>query len=267
MYIKCRGLVIKQADSGEKGKLLTILTENKGVIYAKAAGGKNISAGYFRCCQLFTYSEFHFYSGYTPGSLTILDAVYHRSFFDLSKNIENFALASYCAELCKISMIGNSEDAEVLRLLLNTFHTIEQDSYLHDHIKAVFEIRLGALLGLAPYIEECDCCGIALPNEDVATYFDVDTSCVRCKNCTMLAKSRGPVIHMPAAVYRSVLHVLNADKHDIFKFKTDGSTLEIFSLISEKYLLRCLEYEPKSLPLYKSFKSIPLEEDKNDDSV
>ena len=255
MYIKCRGLVIKQSDSGEKGKILTILTENKGVIYAKAAGGKNISAGYFRCCQLFTYSEFHFYSGYNPGILTILDAVYYRSFFELSKDIEHFALASYCAELCKISFVGSSEDSELLRLLLNTFHTIEKDDYPHDHIKAAFEIRLGTLLGIAPYIDECDCCGADLPREDVLTYFDVETSCVRCEKCLPSVKTRGPVIHVPAAVYRSMLYVINADKYNLFNFKTDDTTLEIFAELSEKYLLRRLEYEPKSLPLYKSFKT------------
>lgn len=254
MYIKCRGLVIKQSDTGEKGKILTILTENKGVIYAKAAGGKNISAGYFRCCQLFTYSEFHLYSGYNPGVLTILDAVYYRSFFELSKDIEHFALASYCAELCKISFIGSSEDKEILRLLLNTFHIIEKEDYPHDHIKAVFEIRLGSLLGLAPYIDECDSCGVDLPNADILTYFDVEACCVRCENCLSSVKSRGPIIHIPAAVYRSLLYVINADKYNLFSFKTDNSTLEIFAELSEKYILRRLEYEPKSLPLYKSFR-------------
>ncbi|MBE6678371.1 MAG: DNA repair protein RecO [Ruminococcaceae bacterium] len=256
MYIKCRGLVIKQSDSGEKGKVLTILTENKGVIYAKAAGGKNVSAGYFRCCQLFTYSEFHLYSGYNPGVLTILDAVYYRSFFELSKDIEHFALASYCAELCKLSFVGNSDDNEILRLLLNTFHTIEKEDYPHDHIKAVFEIRLGTLLGVAPYIAECDTCGKDLPSEDALTYFDVDTSCVRCEKCVPLTESRGPIIHIPAAVYRSILYVINADKYNLFTFKTDDTTLEIFAEVSEKYLLRRLEYQPKSLPLYKSFKGI-----------
>lgn len=254
MYIKCRGLVIKQTDSGEKGKILTILTENKGVIYAKAAGGKNISAGYFRCCQLFTYSEFHFHSGHNPSYFTILDAVYYRSFFALSKDIEHFALASYCAELCKVSLIGSSEDKELLRLLLNTFHTIEGTEYPHDHIKAVFEVRLGTLLGFEPYLGECDNCGKDLPSEDMLTYFDVEQSCVRCERCKKTMGQSLTTYHMPAAVYRSFLHAVNASKDDIFKFKTDEDTLCIFSEISEKYILRRLEYEPKSLPLYKSFK-------------
>lgn len=267
MYIKCRGLVIKQSDSGEKGKILTILTENRGVIYAKAAGGKNIGAGYFRCCQLFTYSEFHFYSGYNPGVLTILDAVYNRSFFELSKDIERFSLASYCAELCKISLVGNSDDTEVFRLLLNTFHTLEKEDYPLDHIKAVFEVRLGALLGIAPYINECDCCGKNLPSDETFTYFDIDTSCVRCGACKLKIKSRGPVLLMPAGVYRSMLFVINAEKHNIFKFKTDEDTLNIFADISEKYLLRRLEYEPKSLPLYKSFKYACLPKGQEDEQI
>lgn len=253
MYIKCRGLVIKQADSGEKGKLLTILTENKGVIYAKAAGGKNVGAGYFRCCQLFTYSEFRLYSGYNPGVLTILDAVYNRSFFELSKDIEHFALASYCAELCKVSMIGGAEDAEIFRLLLNTFYSIEKESFPHDHIKAVFELRLGALLGYAPYISECDNCGISLPCNEALTYFDIDACCVRCGNCIKQSGSKA-LFHVSAAVYRALLFVLNADKQSIFNFKTDEVTLSAFSELCEKYILRRLEYQPKSLPLYKSFK-------------
>lgn len=254
MYIKCRGIIIKQSDTGEKGKILTILTDNKGVIYAKAAGGKNVGASYFRCVQLFTYCEFHMYSGHNPGFLTILDALYIRSFFDLSKDIQNFALAAYCAELCKISFVGGSEDKKLLQLLLNTFHTIEKNSYPHDHIKAVFEIRLGALLGFAPLLDECDSCGVCLPCEETATYFDVEQCSIRCGNCVKRSKADSGVYHMPAAVYRSFLHSLAADKDKLFSFKTDNDTLKVFAKLSEQYILRRLEYEPKALPLYKSFK-------------
>lgn len=254
MYIKCRGLIIKQADSGEKGKLLTILTENRGVVYAKAAGGKNVGASYFRCVQLFTYCEFHFYSGYNPGVLTILDALYIRSFFDISKDIERFALASYCAELCKISLVGGEEDGQLLKLLLNTFHTIEKIEHPLDHIKAVYETRLCSLLGYTPLLEECDCCGTPLPDEERDTYFDIEQCCVRCDRCVPKAETKGPVIRMPAAVYRSVLHTIVCEKDALFNFRTDEETLGVFTEISEKNVLRRLEYEPKSLPLYKSFR-------------
>lgn len=254
MYIKCRGLIIKQTDSGEKGKILTILTENRGVVHAKAAGGKNVGASYFRCVQLFTYCEFHFYSGYNPRVLTILDALYIRSFFELSKDVERFSLASYCAELCKISLVGSEEDEQLLKLLLNTFHTIEKEDYDLDHVKAVYETRLCSLLGYTPLLDECDCCGIPLPKEDVGTYFDVEQCSVRCENCIAAVESSGPVVPMPAAVYRSFLHTIVCEKDALFKFRTDKETLDIFSEISEKNVLRRLEYEPKSLPLYKSFK-------------
>ncbi len=253
MYIKCRGIVIKQTDSGEKGKMLTILTEKNGVIYAKATGGKNVGAGYFRCCQLFTFSEFHIYTGQTPGALTILDAVYIRSFFNLSADIVKYSLASYVAEIAKISLIGSAEDKEVIRLLLNTFHVIENGDHPYDHIKAVYEIRLGTVLGFEPYLSECDCCGMDLPSEQSLTFFDVENSCVRCENCIKHADSPGPIMHVPAYVYRSMLHVIRSDKDGIFNFKTDEETLKTFAEISEKYILRRLEYEPKSLPLYKSF--------------
>ncbi len=254
MYIKCRGLIIKQTDSGEKGKILTILTENRGVVYAKATGGKNVGASYFRCVQLFTYCEFHFHSGYNPRVLTILDALYIRSFFELSKDVESFSLASYCAELCKISLVGGEEDKEVLKLLLNTFHTLEKEKYPLDHIKAVYETRLCVLLGFAPYLEECDCCGLSLPNEELATFFDIEQGCVRCEACVAKTESKGAVVQMPAAVYRSMLHTVICEKDALFKFRTDEETLCVFSAISEKNVLCRLEYEPKSLPLYKSFK-------------
>ena len=254
MYIKCKGLIIKETDTGEKGKLLTILTNNKGVIYAKAAGGKNVGASYFRCVQLFTYCEFHMYSGHNPGYLTILDALYIRSFFNLSKDIQNFALAAYCAELCKISFIGGSEDSKLLQLLLNTFHTIESDTYPRDHIKAVFEMRLAGLLGFAPLLDECDCCGKPLPSEDTETNFDIEQCSVRCKECHARQEDKHSTFHISAAVYRSILHSLAAEKDKLFSFKTDEDTLRMFSKISEQYILRRLEYEPKALPLYKSFK-------------
>lgn len=255
MYVKCKGLIIKETDTGEKGKLLTILTSNKGVIYAKAAGGKNVGASYFRCVQLFTYCEFHMYSGHNPGYLTILDALYIRSFFNLSKDIQNFALAAYCAELCKISFVGGSEDSKLLQLLLNTFHTIEGNQYPRDHVKAAFEMRLAGLLGFAPLIDECDCCGKSLPSEDTETFFDIEQCSVRCKECCAASETTANLYRIPAAVYRSILHSLAADKDKLFSFKTDEDTLRLFAKISERYILDRLEYEPKALPLYKSFKT------------
>jgi len=253
MYLKCKGIIIKETSSGEKGKILTILTADKGVITAAAAGGKNVGASYFRCVQLFTYCEFHMYSGHRPGLLTVLDALYIRSFFDLSRDIEHFALASYCAELCKISLTGMAEDEHLLKLLLNTFHVIVQDALPHDHVKAVFELRLGALLGFEPLLDGCDGCGLPLPSEDNDSFFDIDTCSLRCGDCVPKQESAGPVLPMSAALYRSVLHAVTASDNALFMFKTDEETLQTLAGLCEKYILRRLEYEPKSLPLYKSF--------------
>ncbi len=251
MYIKSRGIVIKESDSGEKGKLLTILTEDRGIVRAKAAGGKNVRASYFRCVQLFTYSEFQFCIG-ASGMLTVVDAVYIRSFFDLSKNIEYFALASYFTEICKASIVGDATDREIVGLLLNSFHTLIKGTMPPDHVKAVYEMRLACLLGYAPCLLECDCCGKALPQEGAKTYFDNESCSVRCADC--VAASGAVVTELSTAVFRSLLHSVVADKNSLFSFRTDEQTLKDFSSLAEKYILRRLEIQPKSLPLYKSFR-------------
>lgn len=251
MYIKSRGIVIKQSDSGEKGKLLTILTEDRGVVRAKAAGGKNVRASYFRCVQLFTYCEFQFCVG-AGGMLTVTDAVYIRSFFDLSQNIEYFALASYFTEICKASIVGDATDKEIVALLLNSFHTLIKGTMSPDHIKAVYEFRLACLLGYAPSLLECDCCGKALPSKENKTFFDNENCSVRCEDCA--AMQGDGLAEVSAAVYRSMLHSAVSEKNSLFSFKTDEKTLSEFSALAEKYILRRLEIQPKSLPLYKSFR-------------
>ncbi len=248
MYFKSRGIVIKQSDSGEKGKLLTILTEDRGVVHAKASGGKNIAASYFRCVQLFTYSEFQFSSS-ASGLLTITDAVYLQSFFDLSKDIERFALASYFTEICRASIVGDSADKEIVALLLNSFYTLTKGILPPDHIKAVYELRLACLLGYAPSLLECDSCGCSVPAKGIKTYFDNESCSVRCESCV----TGGGVTEISAAVYRSMLHSVVSEKKSLFSFRTDEETLEQFSSLTEKYILRRLEIHPKSLPLYKSF--------------
>ncbi len=253
MYIKSRGIVIKQSDSGEKGKLLTILTEDRGVVRAKAAGGKNVKASYFRCVQLFTYCEFQFCTSANGGMLTVVDAVYIRSFFDLSQDIERFALASYCTEICKASIVGDATDKEIVALLLNTFHTLVKGSLPTLHVKAVYEIRLACLLGYAPSLLECDACGKPLPKEESKTFFDNESCSVCCEDCVSDGAKLG-VTEMSAAVYRSVLHSVVSEKNSLFSFRTDEKTLAEFSELTEKYILRRLEFQPKSLPLYKSFR-------------
>ncbi len=250
MYIKSRGIVIKEADSGEKGKLLTILTEDRGVVYAKAAGGKNIRASYFRCVQLFTYSEFQFCVS-AAGYLTIVDAVFLRSYFDISKSIEGFALASYCVEICKSSVVGDASDKDIVHLLINAFQSIIKGALPLDHIKAVYEIRLAALIGYEPTLTECGFCGRLMPRADDRIYFDFDEGSLCCSEC--VTNSSSDCVEITKSVYLSVLHSITHEEKGLFAFKTDADTLREFGKLCEKYILRRLEFNPKSLPLYKSF--------------
>ncbi len=250
MYSKSRGIVIKEHDSGEKGKLLTILTEDRGLVYAKAAGGKNVKASYFRCVQLFTYSEFQFCTS-ASGYLTIVDAVFIRSYFDMSKSIEGFSLASYFTEICKPSIVGDTSDKDIVHLLVNAFQNIVKGALPLDHIKAVYEMRLASLIGYEPSLTECGFCGCTVPAAEKKIYFNFDEGSVCCDKCAI----HNPLdtVELTRPVYLSILHSVTSDEKGLFAFKTDGETSKEFGKLCEKYILRRLEFSPKALPLYKSF--------------
>ena len=92
MQVQTTGIVIRVKPYGERDKLITVLTADRGVITVSAKGALKLTASFSRCTQLYAYSNLTLYE--KNGFYTLLEGGLIASFFSLSENLDCFALAA-----------------------------------------------------------------------------------------------------------------------------------------------------------------------------
>ena len=137
MTIKTKAIVLKHNFLSEEDKMLFLLSENYGLIEAKARGVKRLKSPLLNSTEDCCYSDFCLFagkSGYIINSADKLD-----NFYGLRNDIEKISLANYFGELTYY-LTPTAENAEVfLRLLCNTFYLLANDKRPVDFMKPVYE--------------------------------------------------------------------------------------------------------------------------------
>ena len=113
MEFTATGVVIREKDSGENDKIITVLTKEHGKVTALARGIKKLGSKNNSGCQLFAYSEYDFSE--KNGSITVKRAVLKDVFFGIRHDIERLALACYFADIINGITYENNTDDGILR--------------------------------------------------------------------------------------------------------------------------------------------------------
>lgn len=242
--IKTRGLIIRASDYGETARILSIFTEDLGIISATVYGAHSKKKGLGASSRIFTYSEFLL--SYSKGKYRADEIKTKEGFFPLSEDIVKLSLSVYLADLAYSSVGPENKDSGVLRLLLNTIYAICYGEVDLDVAKTVYEFRLAKEGGYMPYLDECVSCGEDT-YEDI--YFDISSGGIVCEKCRKPGS-----IKLTKAQYDALKYIFSADDKKIFSFEAKGGVFDSLSALSEKYILNHLEQNFKSLEYYKKIK-------------
>lgn len=238
MNRKINGVVLRETPNGEKGKLLSVLTRDEGVITISATGAKNISSSYLKSVQLFAYSAFTVYE--KGGRRTLTEAELIDGFYTLRNDIETLSLASYIAETALIAAVP--ADDGILRLVLNCFFALTQKKAEVKTVKAVYEYRLCLSLGLAPDFSGCSSCG------GEGGVFDFGESLFYCSKCAAEVEN---CVKLGRGVASALDYLNSCDMGRILMFSLDAGEKQGFFDFCEKYLINSLEQSPPTLSFYK----------------
>ena len=182
MHTEVKGLVIRTVDLKESDRLLTIFTEEKGIVTALARGARSLKSRKMAATQQFCYSSFVLYE--QADKYQVKECALIESFFGIRNSIEGLALAAYIVEVLNDVGIEDKE-VELLRLALNSLYAISYGKYSLDKIKAVFEIRSVSILGFMPDVLSCDRC----EKKDGDFFFDIMAGAIECFDCHKKAEA------------------------------------------------------------------------------
>lgn len=242
MQTQTKGLIIREQTVGESDKLVTLLTEDFGLVKAFVRRAKTIKSQNLSSTSLFSYANFALYR--YKDAYVIDHATPIELFFDLRQDIERLSLAQYFAQLAYYLSAEEQPAPEMLRLILNALHLLCKVNKNTKLLKSIVELRAMCLGGFMPDLLACYRCGTY---ESDIMYFDLEEGCIYCKDCY-----RNNAITAPIGVITAMRYVCLVDLSKVFSFSINEENIDILSSITEKYLVSRIDAKLTTLEFYKA---------------
>ena len=250
-YIVLRGIVLRETETKEADKILTLLTAERGKLSVIARGVRRKSCRYAACAQPLVWSEWTLYQKgdwyYANEGSTV------ELFKGLRDDLDAMALGFYFAELTEAVTSEETPAPELTRHLLNGLYAL---SALHKPptlVKAAFELKLLCLAGYEPLVDGCAYCGCPDPEQPL---LDVVQGVLRCRQCGV----KESALSMPLCrdSLLALRHIVYGDPKRLYSFTLGAEALRRLSAAAEAFAAAQLERGFKTLDFYKSLQPVEL---------
>ncbi|MDR2525772.1 MAG: DNA repair protein RecO [Oscillospiraceae bacterium] len=244
MQLQSEGLVLAAKATGEKDRLLTVLSKEYGVLFAYANGAQRAGSRLQGAAQPFCYGQFEF--ARRKDTYTLREAQPQEIFFALAHEPVRLALAVYFAQLGAALSPREEPAPEQLRLLLNLLHFLCEGTRSQALLKAVAELRLLSLAGFAPDMDAWD--------GEVPAALD-------CTGGRVLPVATGQRLPagwccLPPAAAAALAHICTAPLERLFRFAVTEEALCLLAGAAEQYLRRQWDGKFESLAYYRRLTAI-----------
>ncbi len=154
--IKTEAIVLKQFDLGEADKIITFYTKDYGKVRAVGKGVRKSRSSMSGIVQPFNYNHMTFYQNTSLDRINQVKNIF--SFAKLREDLTKTAYASFMAELIEKVGLENDPNQSLFFLLLSSFHQLLKADENIGFIELTFKVRLLAILGLKPDLDNCVSC-------------------------------------------------------------------------------------------------------------
>ena len=244
MMIKTDGIVLREQQTGERDRLVTLLTREIGVIRAFVNGARNPKDKNAAATGLLCFSDFSIDKS-QKGVFVVREASPKEVFFALRNDLVKLSLAQYFAELAYELSPREERADEFLRLLLNAIALLSGESRPSDQIKAVVELRMLTLSGYMPSLVACDGCGAFLTE---TMQFCPGSGRLFCSDCT----APEPHIDVSESVVSAMRHICFSEPEKVFAFRMSAAGCTALADVCERYLRMVVPARFRTLEFYKA---------------
>lgn len=244
MYLTTQGLVLRVTAYNDTDALLSVLTNEHGMLTVKARGLRRKNSPITAPCQLLAFAEFTLFE--YRGMYTINEAHSVELFTALRKDLQKLSLGTYFAQLAETVSQEDLPNPELLSLVLNCLHALSKLDLPEMLVKAVFELRAACIAGYYPDLSGCHNCGCEYPDR-----FDISEGHLECSKCRS-SESSGIRMPITPGVLDAMRYICSCDGKRLFSFSASPETLELLFHVSESYITTQLERGFSTLDFYKS---------------
>ncbi|MBD5147970.1 MAG: DNA repair protein RecO [Oscillibacter sp.] len=243
------GIVLRETETKETDKILTLLTPGRGKISVIARGARRKGCKFAASAQSLAWSEWTLYQRgqwyYAREGSTL------ELFNGLRADLDALALGFYFAELTEALTIEEAPSEEPLRHLLNGLYALSTLHKPPELVKPAFELRLLCVSGYEPLVDACAYCGVEEPEVPV---LDVAQGVLRCKTC---GGAVGPAPSVPLCrdSLAALRHIVYGNPKRLYSFSLGAGALARLDRAAEAFLTAQLDRGFKTLDFYKSLRA------------
>lgn len=246
MNITVKGVITKEVDFSDFDKYIELLTYNHGKISVLCKGVRKKNSRLASKTRLFNFAEFEIFSNRSTYILN--DVLLIEQFFEITEDIEHYAVCCYFLELCSKLCDEDSINIHITRALISSLYAIKtkKDQKL---VKSAIELRMMSLAGFFPTIDKC---GLCLEKENLKRpVFDTINGTLICGDCKEKLEIN-KYFEITQGVVHAMYHILSCDIEKLYNFKLDELSFNILCKLCEDYVLTQTDIKFKTLDFYKS---------------
>jgi DNA repair protein RecO (recombination protein O) len=234
-FLKTRGIIVKEVNTGEADKIVTIFSRNQGRISALAKGGRRPRSKLSAASQILCYGEYMLYSGKEMYSINSCDVI--EPFYEIRNDLVKLTYAAHFTDIVMEIIQENQPSPKLLKLLLNTLYMLARTDKQPELLASIFELRAVSSAGYAPHVQTCMKCGEAPEKNYFFSYQRCGFLCDR-EGC---AGEDSTSVMMSPGASRALQHIVHAPMETLFSFGLSPEVLEELGCIARRYLRERLE--------------------------
>ncbi len=238
-----KGIVIKEVNTGEADKIVTVLTAEEGKISIAAKNARRPKNSLSSGTQLLCFSDYMLFKGKELYNMSCCEVIEPN--YEIRNDIFKLTYSSHILELISDNVQEGEPSGSILQLLLNTLYVIAKTDRSLDLVTRVFELRLMALLGYEPHVSSCINCN---STDDENMYFDLDNSGIVCAECV---NPKGRVVPLLPGTVKALKYIMKISPQKLFSFSLSEQSIKELGIISRKYIKEHLGKEYNKLDYLK----------------
>jgi DNA repair protein RecO (recombination protein O) len=247
-YIKTKGIILREVNTGEADKIVTVFSRNQGKLTGSAKGARRPKNKLAAGTQFLCYSDFVLFKGKDMYSISSCDII--EPFYEIRNDIFKLTYTAHMVDLISDVIQENQPSSRVLQLFLNTLHLLSKTDKQPELLIRIFEIRFLTILGYAPYVKDCAECGSCDPES--RHYFSFKKCGVICEEC----KIKDPnAMDISNGTVNALRHIVYAKLENLFSFELSPFVLNELGRITKRYLKERLERDYTKLDFLKTLEN------------
>ncbi|NMB34207.1 MAG: DNA repair protein RecO [Clostridium sp.] len=243
-YLKTTGIVIKEVNTGEADRIITIFSKDRGKILGFAKGARRPQSRLVAGTQLLCYSDFMLFKGRDMYYVSSCDII--EPFYDIRNDLERLTYASHMNELIGDVVQAEQSATDILQLFLNSLYMLSKTDKSPLQIVRVFELRLLSVLGYAPVVNGCISCGNFEFDNMLFSFQDCG---FLCGDCALEGKN---TLRISEGAAKALNYIIYSRVNNLFNFEVSLGVLRELGKISERFIRERLEKNYKKLDFIKT---------------